>query len=460
MLRTVGEQPTLWESILPAPLLGMPAELEAVDRLLDDSRFFDPYRAFFHPILGRPSIPIETYLRLMFLKYRYKLGFEPLCREVADSITWQRFSRIPLGGRVPHPTTLMKITTRCGEQAVQALNDALVTKAVEARVLKLNRVRADTTVVEANVAYPVDSSLLAKGVARLVRLAARANAAGLASRTRLRDRTRSVYRRARDVVNTLRQRGDLARDKVHRLNAELAAIARRTVREAEAVVRNARRTLARRGPRATGRQRAIIDQLATLTERVAGIAEQTRQRVLDGVTPSGATRIVSLHDPDARPIRKGRLGRPVEFGYKAQLVDNDDGVIVDHTVEAGNPPDAPMLVPAIERIRARAGRAPRAVTADRGYGEAAIEDALHAVGVRYVVLPRKGKPAAARRQIENRRAFKTMVRWRTGCEGRISCAKRDFGLARTRIDGLAGARTWVGHGIFNHNLVKIATLTS
>lgn len=460
MLRTVGEQPTLWESILPAPLLGMPAELEAVDRLLDDPRFFDPYRVFFHPVLGRPSIPIECYLRLMFLKYRYKLGFEPLCREVADSITWQRFCRIPLGGRVPHPTTLMKITTRCGEQAVQALNDALLAKAVEARVLKLNRVRADTTVVEANVAYPVDSSLLAKGVARLVRLAARARAAGLASRTRLRDRTRSVYRRARDVVNTLRQRGDLARDKLYRLNAELAAIARRTVREAEAVVRNARRMLARRGARATGRQRAIVDQLATLTERVAGIAEQTHQRVVDGVTPAGATRIVSLHDPDARPIRKGRLGRPVEFGYKAQLVDNDDGVIVDHNVELGNPPDAPMLVPAIERIRARAGRAPRAVTADRGYGEAAVEDALHHLGVRYVVLPRKGKPTAARRQIENRRAFRTMVRWRTGCEGRISCAKRDFGLARTRIDGLAGARTWVGHGIFNHNLVKIAGLTS
>ena len=200
--------------------------------------------------------------------------------------------------------------------------------------------------------------------------------------------------------------------------------------------------------------------MATLAERVGHIAEQTRQRVVDGVTPSGATRIVSLHDPDARPIRKGRLGKPVEFGYKAQLVDNDDGIIVDHNVEAGNPPDAPMLTPAIERIRARTGRTPRAVTADRGYGEAAVEDALRAAGVRYVALPRKGRPSAARRHIEHRRAFRRMVRWRTGCEGRISCAKRDFGLARTRIDGLAGARTWIGHGIFNHNLVKIAALTT
>jgi IS5 family transposase len=166
MLRTVGDQPTLWETILPAAVLGIPEELGRVDRLLDDSRFFEPYREFFHVRLGRPSVPIETYLRLMFLKYRYRLGFEPLCREVQDSISWQRFCRIPLGGRVPHPTTLTKITTRCGETAVNALNEALLAKAVEARVLKTNRVRADTTVVEADVAYPVDSSLLAKGEAR------------------------------------------------------------------------------------------------------------------------------------------------------------------------------------------------------------------------------------------------------------------------------------------------------
>jgi IS5 family transposase len=100
---------------------------------------------------------------------------------------------------------------------------------------------------------------------------------------------------------------------------------------------------------------------------------------------------VSLHDGDARPIAKG-LGKPVEFGYKAQFVDNEDGVVVDHNVEAGNPPDAPMLAPAVERVKARAGRTRRAVTADRGYGEAAVEDAFRAVAVRHVVLPTRGKP--------------------------------------------------------------------
>jgi IS5 family transposase len=457
MLRTVGDQATLWESLLPVEALVMPAELRAVDRLLDDERFFAPYRDFFHATLGRPSIPIETYLRLMFLKYRYRLGFETLCREVTDSIGWQRFCRIPLGGRVPNTTTLMKITTRCGEQAVNGLNEALLARAVEARVLKTNRVRADTTVVEANVAYPSDSSLLAKGVAKMAKGAKKLKAMGLATRTRLADKTRSVHARARSINANLRRRTDDKLAEVRRINLDLAAIAERVAGQADAVVRNARRTMRSVGAQASGRTRAVIAELEQTAALTRKIATQTRQR-LAGEIPAGATRVVSLHDVDARPIAKGRLGKPVEFGYKAQLVDNEDGVIVDHNIEAGNPPDAPMLAPAIQRIKQRAGRAPRAVTADRGYGEHGVENDLREAGVRYVVLPTKGRPSAARRVVENRRAFRKMVRWRTGCEGRISCAKRDFGLNRTRIDGLAGARTWCGHGIFAHNLVKISGL--
>ena len=167
---------------------------------------------------------------------------------------------------------------------------------------------------------------------------------------------------------------------------------------------------------------------------------------------------MSLHDPDARPIRKGRLGRPVEFGYNGQVVDNADGVILDWSLQPGNPPDAAQLVPAIERIRRRTGKVPRAVTADRGYGEAGVDAQLSALGVNKVVIPRKGRPGAARRAVESSRPFRRMVRWRTGAEGRISCMKRDFGCRRTRMDLLAGARTWTGHGVFAHNLGKIAAL--
>jgi IS5 family transposase len=454
MLRTLNAQPTLWETILPEACLGLPAELAAVDRLLDDPVFFEPYRAHFHAKLGRPSVPIETYLRLMFLKYRYRLGFEPLCREVADSISWQRFCRIPLGTGAPHPTTLMKITTRCGVDATNGLNEALLAKAAEAKVLKTNRVRADTTVVEADVAYPTDSGLLAKGVARMAKMVKRLKGQGLATRTKTRDRTRTVNSRARDLAANLKKRTEQAKDAVKAINLELAGIAEQAIKEAEAVLRNASRKLGKTGSR---RCRAWVEELGRLAERVQIVTDQTRQR-MSGTMPDGSNRLVSLHDPDARPIRKGRLGKPVEFGYKAQMVDNEDGVVLDHNVEVGNPPDAPMLVPAIKRIKQRIGRPPRAVTADRSYAEYPVENELRQLGVTTVVLPAKGKPTAARRQLQKRRAFQRLVKWRTGCEGRISCLKRDFGWSRTRIDGIDGVRTWCGHGVFNHNLVKIAGL--
>jgi len=459
VLRTVNAQPTLWEAILPEMCLGMPAELEAVDRLLDDPAFFEPFRAHFHAALGRPSVPIETYLRLMFLKYRYRLGFEPLCREVADSISWQRFCRIPLGTAVPHPTTLMKITTRCGSSAVEGLNEALLAKARDAKVLKTNKVRADTTVVPANVAYPTDSGLMAKGVAKLAKGIEKLKGAGLASRTSSRDRTRMMRARARSIGANLRRRSGEAKDEVMTINAEMVRIARVAVDEARRVAGNARRALMRLGDAAPRRLCSIAGDLEITADRVAQIAEQTERR-LCGEVPEGATRLVSLHDPDARPIRKGRLGKPVEFGYKAQVVDNEDGVVLDHNVEVGNPPDAPMLVPAVERVARRAGRMPTGVTADRGYGENAVREQLGAIGVRTVVLPTKGKPSASRRAVESRAQFQRLVKWRTGSEGRISCLKRDFGWNRTQLDGIEGVRTWCGYGVFNHNLAKIGALTT
>ena len=167
---------------------------------------------------------------------------------------------------------------------------------------------------------------------------------------------------------------------------------------------------------------------------------------------------MSLHDGDARPIAKGRLGKPVEFGYKAQVADNADGVVLDYLVVKGNPADAPMLVPAVERIRARFGRAPKAVTADRGYGEASVDAGLEALGVERVAIPRKGRPGAARQKVQRGRGFTKLVKWRTGSEARISCLKRDFGWRRTLLDGIGGAETWCGWGVLAHNSVKIATL--
>ena len=479
VFRTVGDQPSLWESVLPEELRRLPEELARVDALLDDPAFFTPFVPFFDPRMGRPSTPMETYLRLMFLKFRYRLGYESLCREVSDSITWRRFCRIPLDVPVPHPTTLMKLTTRCGTAAVDGLNETLLAKAAEAKLLRTNRVRADTTVVPANVAYPTDSGLLAKAVRRIAATSRRIQAAGGAVRTRVRDRSRAAGKRAHAIASKLRSRAALGRDEataaVLKSTGELAGLAETAARDAERLLVNAQRAVRRatakaaelraRGARdaAAGRRRGrlvrAVNDLQKLVAATRQIAAQTRQRV-SGQIPDGATRRVSLHDGDARPIAKGRLGKPVEFGHKAQVSDNDDGIVLDHTVEVGNPADAPQLAPAVARVKKRTGRAPGTVTADRGYGEKRVDDALHDLGVRTVVIPRKGKPGQARQAEEHRRAFRRTIKWRTGSEGRISTLKRGYGWDRTRIDGTEGARIWTGHGVLTHNLIKISALAA
>jgi IS5 family transposase len=364
VLRTTNPQASLWEAILPAEVLGLPAELATVDRLLDDPAFIQPFRAHFDPTRGRPSVPLDTYLRLMFLKHRYGLGYELLCREVADSISWQRFCRIPLGGRVPHPTTLVKLTRRVGEQAVDGLNQALLHRAAEHRLLRTHKVRVDTTVVAANVAYPTDLGLLTRAVDKLATTVKRVQAAGGATRTRVRDRRRAARRRAHQVARAMRSRTDQAKQVVFEVTRQVASLAEAQLADARRVVEGARRALARGRPQPTGRLRAVVEELQTTIERTRRVLDQAHTRLAGGM-PDGASRLVSLHDPDARPIRKGRLGRPVEFGYKAQVVDNADGIVLDHQVMVGNPPDAPLLAPAIGRVIARTGRAPRAVAADR-----------------------------------------------------------------------------------------------
>ncbi len=237
----------------------------------------------------------------------------------------------------------------------------------------------------------------------------------------------------------------------------MATIAEASINDARVVAKNALRALRRADEGISGKASALVAELVRTITVVGKVLAQTRTR-LAGEVPDGATRIVSLHDTDARPIAKGRLGKPIEFGYKAQVTDNADGIVVDHFVEMGNPPDAPMLGAAIGRIKERFSEVPRAVTADRGCGEAKVEAELRQLGVDYVAVPRKGRSGAQRQAVESSRRFRKLVTWRTGSEGRISHLEHAWGWERTVLDGIGGARTWCGWGVLAHNATKIASL--
>jgi IS5 family transposase len=393
---------------------------------------------------------------LLCLKHRYGLRYESLCREVADSISWRRFCRIGLDRPVPHPTTLVKLVRRAGPEVIEELNAALVAKLTADKLLRARKLRVDTTVVEADIDYPTDADLLEHAVRKLGGLVRRIKGRGAASRTRFRDRGRAAGRRMKQLARTLRRRTGVAMAEVDRLTGEVAQIARHTLRQVQAVAANARRARRRRPD--DGRLGRLVGELEETITHTGRLLAQTDQRLAGNrVIPD---RLVSLADPDARPIRKGKPQHPTQFGYTLLVAEDERGFIADHHLQQGNPPDAPQLVPAIQRVIALTGRPPGTVVGDRGFGTAANDQAVQALGVRRVGLQRTGRPGKARLALERTRRFRRLRNWRVGIEARISHLKRAFGLRRTRLRRLGGARTWVGLGIFAYNLQRMTVVAA
>ncbi len=235
--------------------------------------------------------------------------FETLCAEAPDSLSWLRFCRIPLRQRAPRPSTLMKIIKRIGQSTIGQLNAAPIDKTVEAGVVEVSWLRAETIVVPADINCPTDSGMLTKGCAALARLVGRIRDVGVAQRTALDDPTETARRHAHRVASNLHKRKAEAKGEVLAVTGELADLAESVVAQAKRVLKNAKLV----EDRPVRRLRSMLADLEHLIDAVAQIITQTSLR-LAGVMPESKTRRVSLFDGDARPIRKGSLAKPTQFG--------------------------------------------------------------------------------------------------------------------------------------------------
>ncbi len=445
MLRLRESQVGLFDAVMPPEAKLLSDELAAVDALLDDDRFLAPFVARFSCPIGRPTIPIETYLRLMYLKHRYGLGYETLVKEAADSLSWRRFCRLGLTDAVPHSTTLLKLTRRFGTEIVEELNRETLRVAVERKLLRSRRLRVDCTVMEADVRYPTDSGLCAHAISRIGRAVQAAWAAGLALRTKFRNRRRTAAKVARKLSLGLGRPG--SKETVLKHTGQLRDLAQSALRQARRVLANARR----KEPRAGRRGKAAVKQLAQEIERAERVVTQTSRRLAG--ESSIPDRVVSLCDFDARPIRRGKPQKPNDFGYKVGVGDTPEGFVVAHQVHLGNPFDTDTLRPLLQQAKA-IGMRVRTVFADRGFGNEVADAAIQAEAIPDQVIPRVGKAAP----VEATRNWRRRYRWRAGAEGRISHLKRRYGLNRTRLKGYAGAQVWVGYGVFASNLNRVVAL--
>ncbi len=456
MLRLTQPQESLWDQLLPPQARTLSDELATVDTWLADERFFEPYRQRFHTRIGRPTVPVETFLRLMYLKHRYKFGYETLVKEVADSLHWRRFCHIPLDGVVPHSTTLSKLTRKYDPGVVQELNELLMQKARDQKILRTRKLRVDTTVIQAPIEHPTDIGLLADTVRVITRTVKQVQAAGAAVGTAFRNRTRTVKRALRAVGQGLRTRTGEAKPQVEQQTARVLRITRQVIRQAQRVVTESAhglQTLPARAAAVVARGRTRLQQSLALA---AHVMAQTAQR-LQGITAI-PNRVVSVFDPEARPIRRGKLSAKTEFGYKALLAENEQGLITHYEVHQGNPGDSDLLLPAVDRHVQVVGRTPWAVAGDRGMSSKTNEVCLALRRVRRISLPKRGRLSPVRRAYEHQRWFKRQQRWRAGQEATISLGSRKYQWRQSRLRGCAGADTWLGWGVITHNLGRLVTL--
>jgi transposase, IS5 family len=458
MLRLRDPQDSLWDQLLPPQVRTLSAELTAVDAGLADDRFFEPYRQRFHTLIGRPTVPVETYLRLMYLKHRYRLGYEMLVREVTDSLHWRRFCHLALDAPVPHPTTLSKLTRKYGPDVVHELNHLLVQQAREQKLLRSRKLRIDTTVVQAPIDYPTDIGLLADGARVVTRTVRRLQAVGVAVRTAFRSRARSIKRSLAAVGRSLRMRTEEAKTAVMTQTARVLRCTRQISRQAQRVLRNSRHVGQHLQSRATTlvqRTRLCLRRQLQLTARVMA---QARMRIRG--TTTIPDRVVSVFDPEARPIRRGKLSMKTEFGYKALLTETEDRVITHYEVHQGNPEDGGLLPAALAGHAQTIPRMPEVVATDRGFGTKGNETLLHNAGVKRISLPYKGRQGAARAAHERQRWFRRQQRWRSGQEATISLGSRKYEWRRSRLRGREGADTWIGFGILTYNLDRMVTISA
>jgi transposase, IS5 family len=434
--------------------------MDHADRILDDDAIVTAvYDALGkrHPksrSRGRRGAPAEMVLRLLILKHVRNWSFEVLEREVRANLVYRDFARVG-GGKMPDAKTMGRWGLAVGPEAIKQVHERMVTITQDQGVVEGRRMRVDTTVVETNVHYPTDSSLLGDGVRVLIRTMKKITKITGQTGTRLRDRSRSVKLRALDIARAARSKAKQSRERLNRAYGKLLNSTSRVVGQAKRFSSEIKEGV-KRAP-------SVLKQLAldglrrdldAMVPLVKQVMKQTRARIYRGDTRSEG-KLLSVFEPSTEVIRKGKAGKPNEFGKMVKLQEAENQIVIDFEVYDKRPNDCDLLVPAIEIHLAALGRVPHLVAADAAFYSGKNETAAKAMGVKRVSVPNRSTKSAERRREQKKRWFRNGQKWRTGCEGRISVAKRRHGLNRCRYKGEAGMKRWVGLGVISDNLINI-----
>ena len=403
---------------------------------------------------GRMQTPAEVVLRLAVLKHVRNWSFEETEREVRANVVYRQFTRIG-AERVPDAKTLGRLVQALGPAVIQQVHQRLVAVAREKKVVRGRKLRVDTTVVEANIHYPTDSSLLGDGARVLTRTMKKITELTGRAGTKLRNRMRTIGHRGMEISRTSRSKGAQVQEKLKQGYRKLLTATRQVVNQAKRF----REEMAGGVKRAKDHKQKLVLQslrkdLETMLPRVQQVIRQSRARVLGGdVHVTG--KLVSVFEPSTEVIRKGKASKPTEFGKMVKIQEAENQIITHYEVFEKRPRDADLLVPAVQKHEQQFGHVPQLVAGDAGFYSAGNEAELQDMGVRQISVPNRSTKSPERRRHQRKRSFRRGQKWRTGVEGRISVLKRRHGLNRCRYRGDAGMQRWVGLGVIADNLINI-----
>jgi IS5 family transposase len=433
--------------------------LDAVDALLDDEALVGLVRDRLRQRrprsahTGRPGIAADRLLRCCVLKHLKGWSFRELERELRCNLLYRRFTRFD-ADPTPNYATFCRNFAALGPELVHQLHVRVVRKARQEQVASGRKLRSDTTVVETNIHYPSDSSLLGDGIRVLTRHLKRLLAQCQEGAFVVVEHTRAVKRRLLEISRAAKCSSEPSRERLKHSYSRLVELTGGVVRQVRQVLEELHE----------GRLGVVGDTTQVLTQvmclehylpLVEKVIAQTRQRVFGGDRHVPG-KVLSLFEPHSQVIRKGKPHKPTEFGRLVRLDEVEAGIVSQYEVLEGNPADTRGLLPAVSQSTALFGRPPDTATADRGYYSARNEREAEALGVDKVAVPARGRLSQARAERQKQPWFRRALRWRAGIEARIATLKHRFGMLRAMYKGDRGCQRYVGWCVITHNLVAIA----
>lgn len=401
---------------------------------------------------GRKATPAEVVLRMLLLKHVRNWSYETLSREVRANLVYREFTRIG-GEKVPDDRTMGNLARQLGPEVIEKLHRRVVEIAQENKIATGRKMRVDTTVVETDIHYPTDSTLLGDGVRVLTRIMKKVTAVVGKVGTQMRDRSRSAKLKVLAIARASRNKTEQGRQKMKKAYLQLLEITSRVTGQAKKFSREIAGRV-KRGHLPVLRK--AKKQLDEMVPRVQQVLRQTRERVLRGNTKADG-KLLSIFETHTEVIRKGKAHKPNEFGKLVLIQEAENQIVTHYQVCEQRPADSTLLERSLEQHAEQFGRAPQRVAADPGFFSAANESKAQQMGVSRVSIPSHDTKSSARKQRQKQRWFKELQKWRTGCEGRISVLKRRHGLRRSLYRGPDGIRRWVGLGVIADNVIHIGT---